>query len=207
VRNLLHASRVGGGATHSSRITALLVVCLVAPTAAQHLGTARDGQLNGLLDSLRAAYALPALAAMSIHGDSVLEMAAAGVRATGFPERVRTIDRWHLGSLTKAMTATLAAMLVERGVLSWTTSVQDVFPQLVDSIRPGFRDVQIDELLSHRRAYLLRTAARRLGRAYVATRSRSLSNVGAGRPSFSGSRRATAVPTTMRTGTTWLPAR
>jgi len=127
----------------------LLLGCLAAPGTAQDVGTARDGRLGSLLDSVRASFDLPALAAMSIHGDSVFEMAVAGVRAAGFPERVRTIDRWHLGSLTKAMTATLAAMLVERGVLSWTTSVHDVFPQLADSIRPEFRDVRLDELLSH----------------------------------------------------------
>jgi CubicO group peptidase (beta-lactamase class C family) len=130
-------------------LTALVVVCLTGSSVAQDVGTARDGHLRALLDSLRTSYALPALAAVSIHGDSVLEMAATGVRAVGFPERVRTTDRWHLGSLTKAMTATLAAMLVERGSLSWTTTVQDVFPQIVDSIRPEFTDVRLDELLSH----------------------------------------------------------
>ncbi|MGD2136549.1 MAG: serine hydrolase domain-containing protein, partial [Gemmatimonadales bacterium] len=56
---------------------------------------------------------------------------------------------WHLGSLTKAMTATLAGVLVERGTIEWTTRVSDVLPQLVEDIRPEYEHVTLRELLSH----------------------------------------------------------
>ena len=38
-------------------------------------------------------------------------------------------DRFHLGSNTKAMTALLAAILVEEGALRWDSSMAEVFPE------------------------------------------------------------------------------
>jgi len=46
------------------------------------------------------------------------------------PEKVAADDRWHLGSCTKAMTATLCAMLVEEGKLRLTDPVGKFIPEL-----------------------------------------------------------------------------
>jgi CubicO group peptidase (beta-lactamase class C family) len=48
------------------------------------------------------------------------------------------------------MTATLLAMLVEDGALSWDTTPLDVFPALADSIHPDYRNVTVEQLLGHR---------------------------------------------------------
>jgi CubicO group peptidase (beta-lactamase class C family) len=105
--------------------------------------------LRTVLDSIRASYSLPALAAATVHKGKVMEMGAIGHRAVGYPEQVTENDLWHMGSLTKAMTATLVAVLVERGVVSWDTTVGQVLPDLVGSIREEFVDVRLEELLYH----------------------------------------------------------
>ena len=48
------------------------------------------------------------------------------------------------------MTATLIALLVEEGKLSWSTTPREVFPKLSGSIYPAFRDVALEQLLAHR---------------------------------------------------------
>jgi CubicO group peptidase (beta-lactamase class C family) len=53
---------------------------------------------------------------------------------------------WHLGSNTKAMTATLIAKLVEQEKLKWDTSVGEVFPDAPKTLR----QVTVLHLLSHR---------------------------------------------------------
>jgi CubicO group peptidase (beta-lactamase class C family) len=58
-------------------------------------------------------------------------------------------DRFHLGSDTKAMTALLAAMLVEEGKLRWNSTVAEVFPELSKKMAPGLRRVTLEQLLSH----------------------------------------------------------
>lgn len=113
------------------------------------VGVAGDGNLQAVLEAVRDQYGLPALAAVLVHGGEVLEMAAAGRRAVGYNEGVTAGDRWHIGSLTKAMTATLAALLVERDVISWDTTVGAVFPDLVGSMRPEYVNVRLEELLYH----------------------------------------------------------
>ena len=45
---------------------------------------------------------------------------------------------------------TLLATLVEQGTLDWHTRVVDVFPDLADSIRPEYAQVDVVSLLSHR---------------------------------------------------------
>ncbi len=113
------------------------------------VGVAGDGTLNRVLEPIRDDHGLPSLAAVLIRGDQIVETGAVGVRAAGSPEPVTTGDRWHLGSITKAMTATLAAVLVEQGEIAWNTRVGEVFPDLVGSIRPEYVDVRLDELLYH----------------------------------------------------------
>jgi len=113
------------------------------------IGSAGDGTLNAVLESARAQYGLPALAAISIRGNQVVERGAAGLRAVGSAAEVGLDDRWHIGSLTKAMTATLAGILVERGEISWDVRIAEVLPELVGSMRPAYEDVTLRELLSH----------------------------------------------------------
>lgn len=116
---------------------------------AQHPGAVGDGHLAAVLESIRADRGLPALAAVLVRDGSVVEQAAVGRRAAGQDAAVTLDDQWHIGSLTKALTATLAGVLVERGTLSWSLTVGQAFPGLVDSIRPEYVDVRLDELLRH----------------------------------------------------------
>lgn len=56
---------------------------------------------------------------------------------------------WHIGSCTKAMTATLFARLVDRGLLGFDMTLAEVLPELVDKIAPGFRNTSMRALLTH----------------------------------------------------------
>jgi CubicO group peptidase (beta-lactamase class C family) len=57
-------------------------------------------------------------------------------------------DAWHLGSDTKAMTATLVGLYVDRGKLRFENTVGDLFRgELLD---PGWTSVRVEQLLQHR---------------------------------------------------------
>jgi CubicO group peptidase (beta-lactamase class C family) len=116
------------------------------PTAEQ-LG-AED--ISNLLEPIRAAHEIPALAAAIVRDDKLIAIGATGVRRAGKPDRVGLTDRFHLGSCTKSMTATLCAMLVEQGKLSWGDTVAEVFADQIDDIRPAWREVTLEQLLCHR---------------------------------------------------------
>lgn len=111
-------------------------------------GVAGDGQLEEVLEVVRSILEIPSLGAMLVHEGQIVETGAVGVRVQGGPE-VTTADRWHLGSLTKAMTSTVAGVVVEQGLIDWSTTVADVFPDLVGQILSDYEDVRLDELLAH----------------------------------------------------------
>jgi CubicO group peptidase (beta-lactamase class C family) len=105
--------------------------------------------LDSLVEPLRAAEGVPALGLAVVRGSSVVGLGVTGHRQAGSTNPVRSEDCFHLGSNTKAMTATLLAVLVEQGKIRWTTTVGDVFPTLRDGIRSGFRSVTLSQLLTH----------------------------------------------------------
>jgi D-alanyl-D-alanine carboxypeptidase len=105
--------------------------------------------LEQTLATARSKDKLPAAAALiQIDGQIVAE-AAVGVRAIGQPERVTTHDRWHLGSDTKAFTATLIARLVEKGVMRFDDTLAASLPALAAQMDPAYRSVTVAQLLNH----------------------------------------------------------
>ena len=119
------------------------------PNLPEDIGSARDEKLESVLEYIRESYDLPSLGAMMIIDGQIVEAEAVGVRKLGAQARVTRQDRWHLGSNGKAMTATLAAICVERGGISWDATIGVVFPELIKKIRPEYVDVTLAELLSH----------------------------------------------------------
>ena len=91
----------------------------------------------------------PALGTARIQGDFVTEMGVAGVRNSEMDTPVELEDKWHLGSCTKAMTASLIATFVEEGALSWDTTLQEALGELDYTIHEDYQDVTIAMLLSH----------------------------------------------------------
>ncbi|SPE58629.1 Beta-lactamase [Verrucomicrobia bacterium] len=123
--------------------TAVQLVAEGAPRAP----TASTAQV---LDSVLKKYNFPALAVVVVKDGKICDRAAVGVRKAGAAELVTTNDQFHIGSCTKSMTATLAAMLIEEGKLKWDTTIADVFPELSNKMDKAYRAVTVEQLLRHR---------------------------------------------------------
>ena len=117
--------------------------------AAPAAGTLGDGRLPQLVEWARGTQNAPAMGAIIIRNGQVIERAVAGVRSTASSVPVTTEDQWHLGSITKSMTATLAAVLVEDGLITWDTTPAQVWPGSVDDMHAAFRNVTLRQFLSH----------------------------------------------------------
>ncbi|HPC93513.1 MAG TPA: serine hydrolase domain-containing protein [Sedimentisphaerales bacterium] len=111
---------------------------------------AASASLDVLLEPIREANRLPALAAAVVKGRDTVAVGAVGLRKADSPERVTADDKWHIGSCTKSMTATLAAMLVEDGTLRWDMTLAEMFPELESQMQAEWRDVTLEQLLAHR---------------------------------------------------------
>jgi CubicO group peptidase (beta-lactamase class C family) len=71
------------------------------------------------------------------------------VRVLGKEIPVTINDRFHLGSGTKAMTATLAGMLVDARKLRWSSTIGEVLGTDVQGINQKLAAVTLEQLLSH----------------------------------------------------------
>ncbi len=99
------------------------------------------------LTHLRQTHDLPALAAALSLDNQMLFLEAQGFRKIDSPVEVTVQDKFHLGSCTKAMTATLVAKFIERGHFDWTSKVSSLLPHI--KFHDSFKDLTIEDLLSH----------------------------------------------------------
>ena len=99
--------------------------------------------------TLRETYHLPALELCVIDADGIIEVASNGVRKDGGTTVVEESDLFHVGSMTKAMTATMLATLVQEGKLSWDMTLAQAFPSWASVMDSRYRDVTLEQLLTH----------------------------------------------------------
>lgn len=118
------------------------------PTAEDTASGSGSLDLTAFTEDLRSEHDLPALSVAAFDADGLLAIGAAGSRKAEGVVGVTTADRWHLGSDTKAMTATLTAVAIEAGQLDWEDTVPDLFPDL--TVDPAWGDVTVEDLLQHR---------------------------------------------------------
>lgn len=108
--------------------------------------------LHDLLLPIRDKTSIPALAGVAIKDGQIIAQGYAGVRAVNAPDEITINDKFHLGSCTKAMTATMIARLVDRGVMRWDMSIGDVFADR-PAIHEKFRPARLDQLLTNRAGF------------------------------------------------------
>jgi CubicO group peptidase (beta-lactamase class C family) len=129
-------------------------VCLDDPAA--NAAEPAKSDLNGarnladILEPIRREHKLPALAAAVVEDGRTAALGAVGVRRAGGKESVAIDDRFHIGSCTKSMTATLCAILVQQGKLKWESTIGEVFADQRDKIHADFHAVTLEQLLTHR---------------------------------------------------------
>jgi CubicO group peptidase (beta-lactamase class C family) len=120
---------------------------LLAATAAAH--AASTAPLDDILHPYLVTHGLPAFAAAVVRNGHVTASGAVGTRRAGTTIPVTIDDKFHIGSDTKAMTSTLAGILVEKGALHWDGTVAESFPELVSNMDEALRSVTLQQLLSH----------------------------------------------------------
>ena len=133
------------------RLIALLLVSLArAAAGAGDNGAPAPRDVSPVLQQIVGKYEVPGMVAAVIEGDRIRLRGAAGVRRAGGEEKVEFTDVFHIGSCTKAMTATLCAMLVEEGKLSWDTTIPQAIPELKGKMHADYEPVTLGQLLTHR---------------------------------------------------------
>ena len=111
---------------------------------------ASEGFPMKYLSRIREKYQLPAVGVGLILKDESPEIYVSGIRKIGANEKATIEDKWHIGSCTKSMTATLAAIIINSEKypsLTWETKLNNIFDF---DIHPDFKNITLSELLAHR---------------------------------------------------------
>jgi CubicO group peptidase (beta-lactamase class C family) len=128
----------------------VVAVCLsIALSAAAREGDTPQSFAEQAAASMRTETRLPAVGLLVQKDGVIVAELATGLRAVGHPATVTTQDRWHIGSCTKAFTATMIARLVDQDVLSFEDTLAESLPRLAGDMDPAYRSVTILQLLSH----------------------------------------------------------
>jgi CubicO group peptidase (beta-lactamase class C family) len=126
-----------------------------APAAPAARSPARR-DVSAAVARIRERHEVPALIGGLVVGADLVAWGVDGVRARGKPERATLGDRWHLGSCTKAMTATLCALLVVEKTLAFDLTLGAALPADLRAewkAHEGWSSVSLQHLLTNRGAF------------------------------------------------------
>lgn len=121
----------------------MITAVLAGPAAAAEL------EVEAMLEKIRSENQLPALGGLAIVDGEVKAIGAVGMRKFKGKHAVTVDDKWHIGSCTKSMTATLAATFVEAGSLSWDSTIGEALAGKV-RMRDDYKDVTLKMLVTNR---------------------------------------------------------
>jgi CubicO group peptidase (beta-lactamase class C family) len=129
-------------------ITVMLSAC-GAVAALQPQEPERSSELQTFVTEARLAQRLPGLAVVVVRSDSQPRVYVSGKRRIGKGEPIAPADLMHLGSLTKAITATVIGALVEQQRMTLDTTISQAFPELSEEMQRVYRNVSLRQLLTH----------------------------------------------------------
>jgi CubicO group peptidase (beta-lactamase class C family) len=129
-------------------MAAILFACrAVVALQPQDAEPSRD--LQGFVNEMRSTQRLPGLVVVVVRSDGQPRVYVSGERRIGKGDPITPTDRMHLGSLTKAITATVIGALTEQHRMTLETTIGQTFPELSAKMQPAYRDVNVRQLLTH----------------------------------------------------------
>ncbi len=108
-----------------------------------------EADIDHLLDPVNGIDDLIGMAAGVADDTRIIAITARGVREKGQDAPVTTADLWHIGSITKSLTAILLGTLVAEGRLDVDTPLPELLPD-IDGMDAGWANVTLRDVLEHR---------------------------------------------------------
>ena len=104
--------------------------------------------LSELLNNASEMNSIPGLSMTVIENYQIKETAVSGFRTLSKKNSIEVNDRFHLGSITKSMTASLIGRLIENGSIDESTTIGDILKRT--PMKEAYKNVTIRQLLDHR---------------------------------------------------------
>ncbi len=128
-------------------LLAVVLMALPLPAQARQLDTTT---IDGLVADALQQWQTPGAVVVIVNRERVVYLRGHGVRELGKPDLVTAETLFPLASCTKAFTATLAAMLVDDGKMTWDDPVRKHLPDFRLNDPVANQAVTLRDVLSHR---------------------------------------------------------
>jgi CubicO group peptidase (beta-lactamase class C family) len=79
----------------------------------------------------------------------IIAATQSGMRKKDGAQQIGAVDKWHIGSITKSMTATMIGRLVDQSKLSFNSTIAELWPEARSQINPAWHKVTLAQLLHH----------------------------------------------------------
>ena len=106
-------------------------------------------QFAAYIEDTRGSFNVPGMAVVVVQGGDVAFAQGFGVREAGGEDPITPDTMFSIGSTTKAMTAMMAATLVDEELITWDTPVVDVMPQFQLSDADATGKITLRHLFAH----------------------------------------------------------
>lgn len=100
------------------------------------------------VELIRTSNSLPALGIAQLNNSSKAVIVS-GVRKYGAAPKALQNDPFHLGSLTKSVTATILASYIAEGLLTWDTTLPEALPEYAKIMHPSHHNTTLRILIAH----------------------------------------------------------
>lgn len=105
--------------------------------------------LDSIANTYLNEYKIPGLAISVIKPDTTY-YGVAGHKRCGSMEGIDLDSKFQIASNAKAITATIAALLIKENMITWDSKITDIISELKGKINPAYESVTLEELLSNR---------------------------------------------------------
>lgn len=131
----------------SGKLEGLLLRPGKAPKGNKEAAFGKWKTLRKLLQNAVKRKELTGISMVTIINGKIDQVSEAGVRDYLSREKIKRNDRFHLGSLTKSMTATLMGILIDKGHFTFASTIGEIFSEI--DMLPAYRNLTIKQLLDH----------------------------------------------------------
>lgn len=110
----------------------------------------KDQKIINEIDSIRQRFHIPGLVFGVANSDKTLLLGALGVREVNSNDSICINDMFHIASLGKGFTSFITGKLVDENKISWNTRFFDLYPEMRQTSRNEYLDLELKDLLSMR---------------------------------------------------------
>jgi len=127
-----------------------ILICILTILNCKSQNLSQDQKIIHEIDSIRQRFHIPGLVFGVATSDKMVLLGALGVREINTNDSITINDMFHIASLGKGFTSFITGKLVDENIISWDTRFFDLYPEMKQTSRNEYLDLELKDLLSMR---------------------------------------------------------